>query len=114
MADPDCLFCKIVAGEIPADIVDRTERVIAFRDLNPQAPTHVLVVPVEHYANIGEAGREGGDVVGEMAVVADRVGLAADPDGWRWVFNTGRRAGQVVFHVHGHVLAGRDLTWPPG
>ncbi len=110
----DCLFCKIATGEIPADVVARTDRVVAFRDLNPQAPTHVLVIPVEHFVTVGEAGRDGGDVLAEMATVADEIGNSVDGEGWRWVFNTGKRAGQAVFHVHGHVLAGRDLTWPPG
>lgn len=110
----DCLFCKIAAGEIPADIVARTDRVVAFRDLSPQAPTHVLVIPVEHYPNVGAVGRAGGDLLAEMATVAAEVGEAEGNDGWRWVFNTGRQSGQAVFHVHGHVLAGRDLTWPPG
>lgn len=110
----DCIFCKIVAGQIPADIVARTDRVVAFRDLNPQAPTHVLVIPVEHLVDVGAVGRAGGDLLAEMAEVAADVGQAEGNDGWRWVFNSGRQAGQEVFHVHGHVLAGRDLRWPPG
>lgn len=110
----DCLFCKIVAGELPADVVARTDRVVAFRDVSPQAPTHVLVVPVEHLQDVGAVAAFGEGLLDEMGQVAAEIGLAADPDGWRWVFNTGRRAGQAVFHAHGHVLAGRDLAWPPG
>ncbi len=109
----DCLFCKIVAGDIPADVVKRTERVVAFRDLTPQAPTHVLVIPVEHYPNVASIGAAGGDTLAEMAQVAGEIGEAAG-DGWRWVFNTGPDAGQAVFHVHGHVLGGRRMAWPPG
>lgn len=112
--DSDCLFCKIAAGQSAADIVERTDRVVAFRDVNPQAPTHVLVIPVQHLPDVAALGKEGGDLLAEMATLAGRIGSAADPDGWRWVFNTGPGAGQTVFHAHGHVLAGRDLTWPPG
>lgn len=111
--DPECLFCKIVAGEIPAEEVHRSEHVVAFRDANPQAPTHVLVVPTAHYPDVAAAGTAGG-VLDEMSVVAGRIGRAESPQGWRWVFNTGAAAGQTVFHVHGHVLGGRKLEWPPG
>ncbi len=89
-----------------ADIVHRTDTVVAFRDIDPKAPTHVLVIPVEHGA--------GGDLLVDMAQVATAVGEAESPAGWRWVFNSGLAAGQSVFHVHGHVLGGRELAWPPG
>ncbi|PID54809.1 MAG: histidine triad nucleotide-binding protein [Micrococcales bacterium] len=102
----ECLFCQIAAGEMAADIVHRTDTVVAFRDIDPKAPTHVLVIPVEHGA--------GGDLLVDMAQVATAVGEAESPAGWRWVFNSGLAAGQSVFHVHGHVLGGRELAWPPG
>lgn len=112
--DPACLFCKIAAGTIPATVLARTERVVAFADVNPRAPTHVLVIPVAHYRDVGELAAAGGDLLAEMGQVAAAVAAEAGVDGWRWVFNTGADAGQVVFHVHGHLLAGRSLGWPPG
>jgi histidine triad (HIT) family protein len=109
----DCLFCKIAAGEIPADIVRETDRTVAFRDINPQAPTHVLVIPREHLTDVSE-------LVGDESLLAlvlrEAVAVAADEgiEGYRVVFNTGREAGQTVFHVHAHVLGGRGMSWPPG
>jgi histidine triad (HIT) family protein len=111
----DCLFCKIVAGEIPAKIVAETADTVAFRDINPQAPVHVLVVPREHHVDIaamaaadpGLAGR----VAADAAAVAQAEGVG---EAFRLVFNTGAAVGQSVFHVHGHVLGGRSFTWPPG
>ncbi len=112
----DCLFCKIVVGDVPATAVRETDRVVAFRDINPQAPTHVLVIPKEHYANADELAAADADLTAEVitqaaAVAADE---GVDVSGYRIVFNTGAGAGQSVFHVHAHVLGGRDLTWPPG
>jgi histidine triad (HIT) family protein len=113
--DADCLFCKIVAGEIPADIVHETETTLAFRDINPQAPTHILVVPRTHQPNVAAlAANEPEvlvDLVNAVGAIADQEGLGK---GYRAVFNTGRQAYQSVFHVHAHVLGGRDLGWPPG
>ena len=110
--DPaDCVFCKVVAGEIPADVVQEGELVLAFRDLAPVAPTHVLVVPRRHHPDVGSLAAAQPDALAELVRVAAAV---AGDDDYRLVFNTGRGAGQSVFHVHGHVLAGRDLTWPPG
>mgnify|MGYP001040009768 FL=1 len=112
----DCLFCKIVAKEIPADIVLETDRALAFRDINPQAPTHVLVVPKEHFrdaAAMAQADDGWADEVLKAGhAVAEQEGIAES--GYRFVFNTGAAAGQAVFHVHLHVLGGRNLTWPPG
>lgn len=106
----DCLFCKLVAGDIPADVVSESPRVVAFRDIAPSAPTHVLVIPREHYDNVGSLAAADPSLVGELAAVAAEVaageGVGA---GWRLVFNTGPDAGQTVFHVHGHVLGGRSL-----
>jgi len=111
----DCLFCKIVAGELPADVVHTTERTVAFRDLAPQAPTHVLVVPRQHFANAAELAA--GDPVASAELVTTAAAVATaegHPDDYRLVFNTGAGAGQTVFHTHLHVLGGRDLGWPPG
>lgn len=111
----DCLFCSIVSGDIPAEVVLRTESVIAFRDIDPKAPTHVLVIPVQHVSTAAELGTVAPELMGELAAAA---GAVAEMDGltggYRLVFNTGPDAGQTVFHVHGHVLGGRSLTWPPG
>jgi histidine triad (HIT) family protein len=117
----DCLFCRMVAGEIPADVVSETDRVLAFRDINPQAPTHVLVIPKEHHATVGAlvAADPGllGEVVAAAHAVAVQEGLVTDggsEPGYRLVTNTGPQAGQSVHHLHFHVLGGRDLGWPPG
>ncbi|WP_344974714.1 histidine triad nucleotide-binding protein [Salinactinospora qingdaonensis] len=114
--EPNCLFCKIVAGEVPAEIVREGERTIAFRDINPQAPTHVLIVPREHVATAAEAAHADVGLLDEIAREAEEVakvdGVAET--GYRLIFNTGTGAGQTVFHVHGHVLGGRGLEWPPG
>jgi histidine triad (HIT) family protein len=111
---PDCLFCKIVAGEIPADLVAETETALAFGDLNPQAPLHVLVVPRTHVANAGELADAEPDTVAELVRVARDVAADAGHDSYRLVLNTGEEAGQSVFHAHLHVLAGRTQAWPPG
>ena len=112
----DCLFCKIVTGDIPAELVAESGRTIAFRDINPQAPTHVLVIPKDHHADLAALAAADGSLLAEVAAQAHRVAAAEGiaPDGYRVVFNTGPRAGQTVFHVHAHVLGGRDMTWPPG
>ncbi|MBP2702687.1 histidine triad nucleotide-binding protein [Microbispora sp. RL4-1S] len=112
----DCLFCKIVAKEVPADVVLETGRALAFRDINPQAPTHVLVVPRAHYENAAAlAAADDGladDLLTACHAVAVQEGVAGD--GYRVVLNTGPGAGQTVFHVHAHVIGGRSLSWPPG
>ena len=110
----DCLFCKVVAGEVPADVVREGERVVAFRDIAPVAPTHVLVVPRTHHRDVGELATAEPDALSEIARVGAEIARSEGHDSYRLVFNTGARSGQSVFHVHGHVLAGRDLTWPPG
>jgi histidine triad (HIT) family protein len=111
----ECIFCKIVRGEIPAQEVARTEEAVAFRDLNPQAPTHLLVVPLRHADNLGDfvAAAER-DEVGHLFALAAQVGRDASSDGYRVVVNEGRDGGQTVPHLHLHVLAGRRLSWPPG
>jgi histidine triad (HIT) family protein len=117
----DCLFCRMVAGEIPADVVHQTDRVFAFRDINPQAPTHVLVIPKEHHRNIGALVAADPHLLGEVVsgahAVAVQEGLVTDggiEPGYRVVTNTGPQAGQSVDHLHLHVLGGRGLGWPPG
>ena len=110
----DCLFCRIVAGEIPATIVKRTEDAVAFRDIDPRAPTHVLVIPTRHVAAVRDAADDGllGGLLRFAAGVASEQGL--DAGGYRIVTNTGKDAGQSVDHLHFHVLGGRKMTWPPG
>ncbi|MGH3369183.1 MAG: HIT domain-containing protein [Nocardioidaceae bacterium] len=113
--DADCLFCKIIAGDVPAEVVHETGTTLAFRDIEPQAPSHVLVVPRSHHRDIAAlAAAEPDvavDVVNAAAAVARQEGL---DDGYRLVFNTGAGANQLIFHVHAHVLGGRPMTWPPG
>jgi|SRR4051812_32848051 histidine triad (HIT) family protein len=110
----DCLFCSIVAGDIPAEIVAQSETTVAFRDVNPQAPLHVLVVPRTHVPNAAELADREPDTVAELVRVARRVSTEAGHDSYRMVLNTGAEAGQTVFHAHLHVLAGRAQAWPPG
>jgi histidine triad (HIT) family protein len=116
MDDPTCLFCKIVSGEISADIIAETQTAIAFRDTQPQAPVHVLVIPREHLANVGEVANSSDVEVAELfrlaAEAADIEGVAES--GYRLVANTGAEAHQSVFHAHVHVLGGRTMGWPPG
>jgi histidine triad (HIT) family protein len=112
-SDPDCLFCKIVAGEIPATKVYEDDHAFAFADRNPQAPVHVLVIPKRHFTDIADLGRDaeaGAGLLAGIRALAEQEGL----DSFRTVFNTGAEAQQTVFHVHAHVLAGRAMTWPPG
>ncbi|HEY5359467.1 MAG TPA: histidine triad nucleotide-binding protein [Streptosporangiaceae bacterium] len=113
---PECLFCSIVAGDIPAGRVLDSDRTVAFRDMNPQAPVHVLVIPRVHLADLAAVAAADDGLLDEMATQAHRIavqeGLAEG--GYRVVFNTGGDAGQTVFHAHAHVLGGRALTWPPG
>jgi histidine triad (HIT) family protein len=113
----DCLFCRIVAGEIPAQIIKRSADAVAFRDIDPRAPTHVLVIPTTHVPTVRDAkGPDGermvGRVLGFAAQVASELGL--DAGGYRLVTNTGADAGQSVDHLHFHLLGGRKLSWPPG
>ena len=113
MAD-DCLFCRIVRKEIPAALVAETDRCIAFRDINPKAPVHVVIVPREHVASLNEA--RDADLIGSLSLLAADIarteGIAEA--GYRTVINTNRDAGQTVFHVHLHLLGGRAMAWPPG
>jgi histidine triad (HIT) family protein len=109
-----CVFCSIVAGDIPAEIVAQSETAIAFRDLDPQAPLHVLVVPRTHVPDAPALAEREPETVAELVRIAREVCSDAGYDSHRLVFNTGAEAGQTVFHAHLHVLAGRPVTWPPG
>ena len=109
----DCLFCKIVAGELPATRVHEDDETLAFADLNPQAPTHVLVIPKRHITGLLELAKDGeaaGALLRGISATIEAAGLSE----FRVVFNTGAQAGQTVFHVHAHVLGGRRMQWPPG
>jgi histidine triad (HIT) family protein len=112
----DCLFCKIIDRKIPGSIVYEDDRVLAFNDINPQASTHVLIVPKRHIATLNELSVEDDQLVGELvrraAAIARERGISSP--GFRTVFNTNRDAGQTVFHIHLHLLGGRAMTWPPG
>ena len=112
----DCLFCKILAGDIPADVVLETDGTLAFRDINPTAPTHVLVIPRQHVENAGTVNSEHGDVLAEMLDTARRVAEADGiaERGYRLVFNVGKDSGNTVPHLHLHVIGGRGMAWPPG
>jgi histidine triad (HIT) family protein len=112
----NCIFCRIASGEIPANVVYEDEHVVAFRDLNPQAPTHVLVVPRRHIATLNDVGEADAELIGRMYLAAQAVAARdgiAEP-GYRTVFNCNAEAGQTVFHLHLHVLGGRVMEWPPG
>jgi histidine triad (HIT) family protein len=116
MAEENCLFCKIIAGEIPGDFVHQDEHCVVIRDINPQAPLHVLVIPREHLESLDDASQKDESLLGHLLRVSARVAndLGHGEDGYRTVINTGAGAGQSVFHLHVHVLAGRPLSWPPG
>jgi histidine triad (HIT) family protein len=110
----DCLFCRIVSGEIPADVVAETDDAVAFRDLDPQAPLHVLVVPRLHAENAADLADAAPQTLAALVRLGGQVVADAGHDSHRLVFNTGADAGQSVFHAHLHVLAGRSMSWPPG
>jgi len=111
-----CVFCRIVAGEEPAEILHSTETVLAFRDLNPKAPTHLLLIPKEHLTDIRDLEDRHGGVLADLFQAATHLAKTEgiERTGWRLVTNVGRDAGQSVFHLHLHLLGGRPMTWPPG
>lgn len=117
MSDADCLFCKILAGTAAADVVYQDTRCVAIRDITPQAPTHLLVIPRDHMESLDDASQKDESLLGHLLRISARVandhGLS-DSGGYRTVINTGRGAGQSVFHLHVHVMGGREMTWPPG
>jgi histidine triad (HIT) family protein len=116
MPEDTCLFCRLINGEVAADVLYQDARALAIRDINPQAPVHALVIPKEHVDSLDDIGQRDESLMGHLMRIASRVandqGLAES--GYRTVVNTGAGAGQSVFHLHVHVLGGRDLTWPPG
>lgn len=112
----DCLFCKLVAREIPADILYEDDQVIAFRDIAPQAPTHVLIIPKRHISTLNDLQEEDCALVGRLQFTAQKIAksLGIDEAGYRVVMNCNEQGGQTVYHIHMHLLGGRDMTWPPG
>jgi histidine triad (HIT) family protein len=116
MAESNCLFCKILAGDIPADIVHESDSAIAFRDINPQAPTHVVIIPRKHIATINEITIDDHAIVGSLYSAAREIAAAEglSEEGYRTVMNCNEAAGQTVFHIHLHLLGGRTFSWPPG
>ena len=112
----ECIFCKIITGEIPANIVDQTEHSIAFRDTNPQAPVHVLIIPKEHIVSCRDLNEDNVHYLSDIAILAQKIADKENiiKDGYRWVINTGDNGGQTVEHIHLHLLGGRNMTWPPG
>lgn len=112
----DCIFCKIISGDIPGDIVHQDDDVLAFRDLNPKAPTHILIIPKTHISTLNDLQVEDAELVGKLYLAAKKI--AADEgiaeDGYRTVMNCNAQAGQTVFHIHLHLLGGRPMSWPPG
>jgi histidine triad (HIT) family protein len=112
----DCIFCKINAKEIPSDIVYEDDRLVAFRDINPQAPSHVLIIPRQHIATLNDLSADDSELISHMVLtatyLAQQLGLASD--GYRLVWNCNRHGGQDVFHIHLHLLGGRTMHWPPG
>jgi histidine triad (HIT) family protein len=116
MPEDNCLFCRIIEGEIPADLLHSDEHCIAIRDINPQAPTHVLVIPREHMESLNDASNRDEQLLGHLLRVGARIANdeGHSERGYRTVINTGSEAGQSVFHLHVHVLGGRPMNWPPG
>jgi histidine triad (HIT) family protein len=116
MNNPDCLFCKFASGELDTDIVLETDKVLAFRDINPQAPTHILIIPRKHIATINDLTKSDAEELGNLYLVAKELAKAEgiEEDGYRVVMNCNSGAGQTVYHVHLHLLGGRLFNWPPG
>lgn len=114
MSDPNCLFCKIIDGKIPGDFVHQDDQCVVIRDINPQAPTHLLVIPREHVDALSEATATHAGILGHLLLTAAKVAREAGNKDFRTVINNGADAGQSVFHIHVHVLGGRPLHWPPG
>jgi histidine triad (HIT) family protein len=110
----DCIFCSIVAGDIPADIVLRTDDVVAFRDIQPGAPTHILLIPTEHHSDAASVAQADPALAGALLAAAGEVAASEGLEDYRLIFNTGAGAGQTVFHAHLHLMGGRAMSWPPG
>jgi histidine triad (HIT) family protein len=116
MPDSNCIFCRIIAGEIPSNKVYEDDLAFAFRDINPQAPVHVLIIPKKHIASLSEAADDDQTLLGHLTLIAAKLAgeLGVAGTGYRTVINTGAGAGQSVWHIHLHLLGGRALVWPPG
>ena len=114
MSEESCLFCKIIAGKIPGDFVHQDEHCVVLRDINPQAPMHMLVIPRQHMESLDDASQKEEGLLGHLLRIGARVANGQEHDSYRTVINTGAGAGQSVFHLHVHVLGGRDMSWPPG
>ncbi len=112
----DCIFCKIIKGEIPSEKVYENENVIAFKDINPAAPVHILIIPRKHISSINDIEEMDSNIIGEIFLAAKEIArqLGIAEDGYRVVSNCGEKAGQTVMHLHYHLIGGRSLTWPPG
>lgn len=112
----DCLFCKIISGDIPAKVIYKDDKVVAFDDINPQAPQHKLIVPRKHIATLNELHAEDNELVGYMVQTAAKIAkdLGIAEEGYRVVLNCNAGAGQTVFHIHAHIIGGRRMNWPPG
>lgn len=109
-----CLFCRIIAGEIPAKIEYQDENILAFHDINPQAPAHILVIPKKHIEKLGDLQASDAETIGKVICGANQIAKAKNWKDYRLVFNNGAEAGQTVYHIHAHLLSGRKMTWPPG
>ena len=116
MTDQDCIFCKIAKKEIPAEIIYEDDLILAFKDINPQAPTHILIIPKEHFPSLNEIPEENKEILSHILINIKRIAqqTGASEDGYRVVLNSGKNAGQEVLHIHFHLLSGRRMTWPPG
>ncbi len=116
MSNNDCLFCKIINGEIKSAIVYQDEDTLAFKDIHPQAPVHILIIPKQHIEKISDLDEQKSDVISNLILVANKLARdnKIDKPGYRLVFNCGADAGQLVFHIHLHLLGGRKMAWPPG
>lgn len=116
MANEDCLFCRILNGDIPADVIYESDTAIAFRDINPKAPTHAVIIPRRHISTINDIGEDDQEVVGSLYLAAKAIAAQEgfSDEGFRTVMNCNEAAGQTVFHIHLHLLGGRQLGWPPG
>lgn len=116
MTNQDCIFCKIAKKEIPAEIIFEDDLILAFKDINPQAPSHILIIPKEHFSSLNEIPEEKKEILSHILINIKRIAqqIGVSENGYRIVLNTGRNAGQEVLHIHFHLLGGRRMTWPPG
>ena len=114
MSEENCLFCKIISGKIPGEFVHQDDQCVVLRDINPQAPTHMLVIPRDHIESLDDASQKDEALLGHLLRIGARVANEQERESYRTVINTGAEAGQSVFHLHVHILAGRPMNWPPG